>query len=134
MKLRTKMIAVLLLVATSMSAFSVNPPENRKNVQVLPAQAGTLKVLYVNEGEKKVTVKIFNETGLLFKDEVKIKDTDNGFIKRYDVSELEGSKFWIEVGDSKMSTKFQITQDASGNVWAAYWDEFTPAANAVAIN
>lgn len=133
MKLQAKMIAVLLLVATSMSAFSVNPPDQKKNVQVLPAAAGTLKILYMNEGEKKVTVKMFDATGLIYQDEVKLKD-ENGFIKRYDVSQVEGTDFWIEIGDSKMSTKFHVTINEKGTLYATYWDEFSPVKNTVAVN
>jgi hypothetical protein len=133
MKLQTKMIAVLLLVATSLSAFSVNPPDQKKNVQVLPAASGILKVLYMNEGEKKVTVKMYDASGLIYQDEVKIKD-DKGFIKRYDVSQVEGTEFWIEIGDSKISTKFHVTKNGKGNFYATYWDEFTPAVNVVAAN
>ncbi len=134
MKTQIKLLATLLLIAGSFSAFSIDPPQTEKNVQVLPATAGTLKVLYFNGNEKNITVRIFNENGLIFKDKVKISEDQAGFIKRYDVSKIESSEFWVEIGDSDVSSKFRVLQDEKGNLWATYWDDYLPATTAVAIN
>jgi len=134
MKTQIKLLATLLLITSSFAAFSIDPPADTKNVQVLPATAGTLKVLYFNPNEKNVTVRIYDEKGLLFKDLVKIEKEQNGFIKRYDVSEIKSAEFWVEIGDNDQSSKFRVTQDTKGNIWATYWDDYRQQGEALAAN
>ncbi len=134
MKTQVKIFATLFLMITSLAAFSVDPPNTEKNVQVLPAEAGTLKILYINPDEKQVTVRIYNEQGLVFKDLVKIKDNEKGFIKRYDITSMKCDEFWVEIGDSDMASKFRVKKDADGNLWATYWDDFSQHSPAVAAN
>ena len=134
MKTKIKLLAALILVASSFTAFSIDPPQAEKNVQVLPALAGTLKVLYFNADEKNITVRIYTENGLIFKDKVKIAEDEKGFIKRYDVSEIKSEEFWVEIGDSDMASKFRVKQDEKGKLWATYWDDYLPATTAVAAN
>ncbi len=134
MKTQIKLLATVFLLVSSFAAFSIDPPANKTNVQVLPATAGTLKVLYFNPDEKNVTVRIYDEKGLLFKDLVKIDKDQDGFIKRYDVSEIKCSEFWVEIGDKDQATKFRVTQDAKGNLWASYWDNYKQPGEALAAN
>lgn len=134
MKTQIKLLAALILIASSFTAFSTEPPATNKNIQVLPAAAGTLKVLYFKPEQKNVTVRIYTEKGLLFKDIVKIDKNQKGFVKRYDVSQITSAEFWVEIGDEDEASKFRVTQDAKGNLWAAYWDNYTPAGEAIAAN
>ena len=134
MKTKIKLLAALILVASSFTAFSIDPPKTGKNVQVLPALAGTLKVLYFNADEKNITIRIYTDNGLIFKDKVKISEDEKGFIKRYDVSEIKSEEFWVEIGDSDMASKFRVKQDEKGKLWATYWDDYLPATTSVAAN
>ena len=134
MKTQAKFLAIVLLIASSMTAFAVNPPDSKKNIQVLPAQAGTLKVLYFNPTEKNVTIRMYNDNGLLFKDVVKVNKEEQGFIKRYDVSQIECQEFWVEIGDKDQASKFRIKKDAKGNLWATYWDDYQQTGSVLAAN
>ncbi len=115
-----KTIATLFLLVISVAAFSTEPPAKSKNVQVLPAHPGTLKVLYVNPKAKYVDIRLCNEDGVFFTDRVKV--VQKGFIARYDVSSVSADEFWIEIADSDSSVKYRIQQDGWGNLWATYWD------------
>lgn len=142
MKLQFKLLAVLLLVAgisTATMAQNSDEQEPKKKetaVKILPSgDAGLLKLLYVNAGEKKVEVKMYDENGLLFKEDVRgnrFKGTD-GFIKFYNISELKPGTYWLEVTDSQRSVKHEMSMTEDGTMWVNYWDNFMPVNQVVAL-
>ncbi len=121
MKTRINILATLIFLVASIAAYSTEPPV--RNVQVLPAEEGILKVLYYNPAVKKATVKIFNENGLVFQDQVRIDRNEDGFLKRYEIRDCKSQVFWVEIGDKDMSYRFKVRQDHNGKMYATYWDQ-----------
>ena len=121
----------MLLIVASHAAFSAEPP-SKKNVQVLPASEGILKVLYYNPSVRNVTVKIFNEDGLVFQDNVKIDKGENGFMKRYVIEDRTSSVYWVEIADEDTAYRYRVLQFSNGKMWATYWDDYSTIDHAIA--
>lgn len=118
MKTTIQSLATLLLLIVSSASYSVDPPAQR-NLQVMPAESGILKLLYVNPEADEVKIRICNDAGVFFTDKVKVKE--NGFLARYNVRDITCEEFWVEISDEDTVTRFRITQDEWGNLRAAYW-------------
>ncbi|MCA6074084.1 hypothetical protein [Fulvivirga sedimenti] len=134
MKRTTTLLTLVLATLFSISAMATDPINGTPEVKILPTEAGKLKVLYVNGHEKTVHVKIFGQDGLLIDDKVKLNNTDNGFIKMYNLKKLDAGKYWIEISDASMVVKYEITYQNNQMVWATYWDGMLPADEGLASN
>jgi len=131
---RSTVLTLAFATLFSFAAFASDPIGKNPQVKLLPTEAGMVKVLYVNDIEKKVSIKIFGQEGLLIKDKVKLADDDNGFLRSYNLKELEPGIYWIEIADSSMSVKYQVTYQNNQIVWAKYWDGMLPADEGLASN
>jgi len=131
---RSTVLTLAFATLFSFAAFASDPIGKIPQVKLLPTEAGMVKVLYVNDIEKKVSIKIFGQEGLLIKDKVKLADDDNGFLRSYNLKELEPGIYWIEIADSSMSVKYQVTYQNNQIVWAKYWDGMLPADEGLASN
>ena len=131
---RTTLATLAIATLISFASFASDPIGKSSTVKILPTKAGMVKVLYVNDHEKKVNVKITGQEGLVINDKVKLTEDDNGFLRSYNLEKLEPGTYWIEISDSSMAVKYQVTYQNNQIVWAKYWDGMLPANEGLASN
>jgi hypothetical protein len=131
---RSTLLTLAFATLFSFAAFASDPIGNSPQVKLLPTEAGMIKVLYVNALEKKVSVKIIGQEGLVLRDKVKLSDNDNGFLRSYNIKDLDPGTYWIEISDSGTSVKYQITYQNNQIVWARYWESMMPTDQGLAYN
>ena len=133
MKPSVKILAFIFVLFSTFSMAATDPvdktdpvaPTAATSIKLLPsAQKGSIKVLYVNSQEKKVTVRIHGE--IEFTDKIRLSASDKGFIKKYDLSKLNSGTYWIEVEDSSLNLAFEVHIKEDGTVFAEYWKQFMP--------
>ncbi len=118
-------LLAVLLVAPIIATAQLSTKHSPK-VEIMPSQPGILKVLYVNDQEKKVKVKIIGSKGLLFADRITLEDDSKGFVKRYDLNELETGIYWVEISNQNMTVKYQFDYLDDKKVFAHYWQWANP--------
>lgn len=133
MKRSATLLSMVFTVLVTLSSFA-SDPGNNPEIKLLPAEAGMIKVLYVNGHEKKVNVKIFGQEGLLISDKVKLSDSDKGFVKLYNLKDLEAGEYRIEISDASMSISYRVTYQNNQTVWAQYWDGMVRSNEGLASN
>ena len=129
----TTLLSIVFTVLVTMSSFASDPGKSPQ-VKLLPAEDGMIKVLYVNGHEKKVNVKIFGQEGLLINDKVKLSSGDKGFVRLYNLKNLEAGEYRIEISDASTSISYRVTYQNNQTVWAQYWDGMLPANEGLASN
>jgi hypothetical protein len=78
--------------------------------KVLPTNGkGVIKLLVADNLGKTVSVKFYNDDGLIASDAIEGKDA-KGFIRRYDLSQLFFRTFWMEVKTENASFVYAITK------------------------
>ena len=131
MKTLGKILALVLIFSFSQS--EATDPGKKKNtskkevttVKLLPSSPGFIKVLYVNGMAGDVNVSI-SGSEISFREKISLTDSGNGFLKRYDLTDLKKGTYSIKVTDSVMSIEFQVEKRENNTVWAKYWDAFLP--------
>ena len=134
MKRTTTLLTLAFAALFSFAAYATEPEKGTPQIRLLPTEAGMVKVLYVNGHEKTVHVKIFGQDGLLINDKVKLSKDDNGFIRFYNLKQLEAGTYWVEISDASMAVKYEITYQNNQMVWAKYWDSMLPSDQGLASN
>jgi len=123
MKLSTTIFAALLTVVSLNLTAATNPKHQEPVVKILPStEAGLVKLLYVNNEERQVNITFYDVDGMIIKDKIKAKKFDGGFVKMYDLSELESGKYWVKVADSNTEVKYEIIHSTEKPVIASYWN------------
>ncbi|MEM6523305.1 MAG: hypothetical protein AAGF85_19990 [Bacteroidota bacterium] len=131
MKLKTTIFAVALTIL-SVSAFA-NNGSNDPVIKILPTpSASTLKLLYVNDIEGSVKVKFYRGASLIKKDQIKEKDFKKGFVKRYDLSELDAGIYQVEIISEGMSVKYEVSINPNQPLWARSWSSHLPSGQVIA--
>lgn len=124
MKLSTTIFAALLTVVSLNLTAATNPDQQQEPVvKVLPsAEAGLVKLLYVNNEQKQVNITFYDADGMIIKDKIKAKKFEGGFVKMYDLSELDPGKYWVKIADSNTEVKYEIIHSTEKPVIASYWN------------
>lgn len=106
MKTRSIIVAGLVVLFSTVF-FASNAQTTNPAIKVLPTtKEGVVKLLVVGASEGAVDVKFYNEEGLVESDEIK---TDNeGFNKKYDVRQIMGRGFVMEVTASGTSVTYKL--------------------------
>ncbi|MEJ2006148.1 MAG: hypothetical protein P8X57_14560 [Cyclobacteriaceae bacterium] len=135
MKTSVKIFALIFVMFCSTAATAFTDPVEKPSskttagetsIKLLPSiETGKIKVLYVNDSERKVTVRLHGDTN--FVDKVKMNPSDKGFIKTYDLSQLASGIYWIEIEDSRLTISYEIEKREDGTIFASYWKQFMPA-------
>lgn len=107
MKTKAILLAGLFIIVGAAHAQQILEP----SVRILPtAEKGILKVLYAYNTGQSVSVKFFNEDGLLLSDRIKANTFQNGFMKKYDVRKIESKSFFVEISSARMSVTYKMTE------------------------
>ena len=84
--------------------------------KVLPTSGkGVIKLLVSDNPGKTVSVRFYNEDGLIASDLIKGKDA-KGFIKKYDLSRVIPRQFWMTVDTENSSFTYAMTRENGGIV------------------
>ena len=125
---------VLVMLLTFSSAMATDPIKKAKKankasetqIKLLPTnKVGSIKVLYVNKSESAVSVYIAGKNAS-FTDRVKLSAASKGFIKTYDLTDLEAGPLTIKVTDSQMSVSYDAEKMKDNRIWAKYWNQYLP--------
>jgi hypothetical protein len=104
-KLMIIAIAAFALVGTTSYAQSAD----ESNVRILRTlKPGIIKLHYALETNEPLSVKFFTNAGLVGTDRI-TGEFPKGFSKKYDVREISGQEYWIEVTSSRGATKYRVT-------------------------
>jgi hypothetical protein len=113
-----KNITITAGLALALSLFTIANSnaqlKSEPSVKVIPAfEKGTLKVIYAHNPIQDVEVKFFSSEGLVLIDKIKSRAGQKGFIKNYDMSQLEAGSFVVEINSPGLSVtyKLELTRD-----------------------
>jgi len=96
--LRNLITAVFAMLIMTAGFANDGSEADKRQVLLLPCdREGVYKLLYVNDGPEKVTVRIFNQKGRLIKKE-RIQ-SNKGFMKPYNLAKHVSGSFRFEVTD-----------------------------------
>jgi hypothetical protein len=96
---------VFFLLFTVASAQAQTPV-----TKVLPTNGkGVIKLLVAENQGRTVSVKFYNDDGMIASDAIQGKDA-RGFIKKYDLSRLLYRTFWMEVNTETATFVYAITK------------------------
>ncbi len=113
MKTSSIISAILFVFAISFTASARQA--NEPPVKILPTtQKGVLKVLFAFEADQDVEVKFYNNEGIILTDKINKESYPNGFSKKYDVSSLKLSNYWVEVSSPRIDVTYKITTSKDG--------------------
>lgn len=133
MKLPTK-ILMMVIVLAGMTTMAFRPIDSDPVARILPSgDRGLLKLLYYNPGEKSVQITFYDATGIIFRERLKSYQFKNGFVKNYDVRNLKDGIYWVEISDSELSVKYQVSFEED-KMWVNYWNNYSPQHQAIAKN
>ena len=125
MKNKITRIAGLIVFLTA--AFSYTWAQtNEPTVKILPSNnRGLIKVLYVVDTESSVDIKFYNDEGFIDSDRVKAGSFYKGFIKRYDVSQINSKNYWIEISNADLSVTYSIVRSLDKRSFACVREKTT---------
>jgi hypothetical protein len=107
MKTKAILLAGLFMIFGAAQAQEIFEPA----IKILPtSEKGILKVLYAYNTGQSVRVKFFNEDGVMLSDQIQASSFQNGFLKKYDVRELDLRTFFVEVSSPSVSATYKLTE------------------------
>ncbi|MEM7107525.1 MAG: hypothetical protein AAF519_04805 [Bacteroidota bacterium] len=131
MKLKTTIFAVALMILST-AAFA-NKGGNDPVIKILPTPSPSmLKLLYVNDISGTVKVKFYKGTSLIKRDQIKGKEFEKGFVKRYDLSDLDAGIYQVEIACEGMSVKYELSINPDQPLWAKSWSSHLPSGQVIA--
>jgi hypothetical protein len=87
------------------------------NVKLLrTARPGIIKLHYALAVNEPLSVKFYNETGLVGSDRIS-GEFAKGFSKKYNVREIDGEAYWVEISSTRGSTTYRV--DPNGKAFTA---------------
>jgi Flp pilus assembly protein CpaB len=96
-------------------------------------QSDMIKVIYAYNAVSPVKIKFTNAEGLLFEEKLKGKGLERGFMKRYNVEEIKGDIFWVEIESQELSVKFKVTPSKTEKL-SSQLEKVTHNFPAIALN
>lgn len=113
--MKTKLTILAGIVTALLTVATVNAQSNEPAVKILPtAEEGIIKVLYAYNTDEIVHVSFYNEEGEFATDNVKAREFTKGFFKKYDINNITGNTFWIEVKAANLTATYKMTKSAKG--------------------
>lgn len=96
----------------------------KDEIKLLPhSEEGLLRLLYARGSNSPVTINFIKGNRRILTDKVKGQETENGFIRTYDISRLKNGEYTIEVKakDTVSYEKIQIVENTP--VWINYFND-----------
>lgn len=112
------MIAGAMILFTVMSVSG--QLRNDAHVKILGTpEPGVIKLLYGLDSQEPLTVKFSTHIGVVGSD--RIKGTfPKGFMKRYDVRQINEREFWVEIASSDRTTVYRIVPSRDGKSFVSH--------------
>jgi len=126
-KVTLTLIGIVALLSSVLYAqpISVQAP-SAEFVKILPTnKSGVIKVLHAQESASPVSIKFITRDGEVGHDQVVKSKYEKGFTKNYDVSNIQGKDFWIEVSSAETSVTYHIVTDKRKKTFDAYLEKFS---------
>jgi hypothetical protein len=113
--MKTKLIILPGIITAFMTVVTVKAQSNEPAVKILPTtEEGIIKVLYAYSTDEFVHVNFYNEDGTIATDNVKARNFPKGFFKKYDINNITGNTFWIEVKAANLTATYKMTKSKKG--------------------
>ena len=125
--MKTRSILLSGLVVMLSAAFTAaNAQLDEPAVKILPSvEKGIIKVLYAIDSDKAVEVKFLNESGLITLDKIKAGSFNKGFLKKYDISRIDGKSFWVEVSSADLTVRYKMIKSKERKSFIPYLEKTT---------
>lgn len=125
--MKTKAILTGMVMLLSATAWTANAQDSdQPAIKILPAaEEGKLKLVYARSSQKAVNVKFIGENGLLTSDRISAGSFDKGFIKKYDISRIQGKTFWVEVSSADLTVRYKLVESKDGKSFVPYLEQTT---------
>jgi hypothetical protein len=108
MKTKTTFMTGLIFFSAMSFAATYSNAQSDPAVKILPTtEKGILKILYAYPTDKAVSIKFYNESGLIISDKVS-KSYQKGFSKKYDLSRLKAGDYWVEITSPELSVTYKL--------------------------
>ncbi len=107
--MKTKLMT-LLIVALGCFAISANAQtSNDSHIKLVPANApGTIKLIHAGSIDKSIDVRFIDSEGTISSDRI-TGTYPKGVLKRYDVSKVRESSFYVEVSSKDLTVTYRVT-------------------------
>jgi hypothetical protein len=133
MKTKTIIFGVVIAAISIFTITNTKAQGQEPAIKVVPgAQPDMIKVLYGYDTDKLVEVRFTNADGIIKTDRISGKDFKGGFLKKYDVENMKGSSFWVEVESPELSVTYKMTAAKNGK-WSAQLEKTTYNYTIVAV-
>ena len=134
--MKTKIIIAGIIVAF-VSAFAVTRAKAQQPeqpaIKIVPtSKKDMIKVIYAYHTNQSVKVNFSTSEGLIKSDEVRGKDFDGGFYKKYDLQNINGNTLWVEITSPELSATFKLK--STNGKWIAELERTTYNYPTLALN
>jgi hypothetical protein len=134
--MKTKIIiAGVIVAAVSVMTLRNAQAQDQQDpsVKIIPTtQKNVIKVIYVYNSAEAVNVKFSNREEVLKTDKISSKDFEGGFSKKYNVEQMDGKPFWVEISNSALSVTYRMK--SQNGKWSAQLEKTTYTNPIVAMN
>ncbi len=103
--------------------FSSQAQKENSSNKILPSTQNSFKIIYTKSGDSNVKIKLLDDKGSFIRMD-KVASND-GFMKRYDLSQLSPGTYTFEVSDKSNKSFHEVTvsQDSDLSVIVALGNE-----------
>jgi hypothetical protein len=134
--MKTKIIiAGVIVAAVSVMTLRNAQAQDQQDpsVKIIPTtQKDVIKVIYAYNSAEAVNVKFSNREEVLKTDKISSKDFESGFSKKYNVEQMDGKPFWVEISNSALSVTYRMK--SQNGKWSAQLEKTTYINPIVAMN
>jgi hypothetical protein len=133
MKTKTTFMAGLIFFSAMSFAVTNSNAQSGPAVKILPTtEKGILKIHYAQPTFKAVSIKFYDESGLITSDKVS-KSYEKGFSKKYDLSNLKAGEYWVEITSPELSVTYKLA-GSKEKTWVTTLEKTTHNYPLVATN
>ncbi len=134
--MKTKIIiAGVIVAAVSVMTLRNAQAQDQQDpsVKIIPTtQKDVIKVIYADNSAEAVNVKFSNREEVLKTNKISSKDFEGGFSKKYNVEQMDGKPFWVEISNSALSVTYRMK--SQNGKWSAQLEKTTYTNPIVAMN
>jgi hypothetical protein len=124
MKTKSLIFGMVIAISAALSSSTAHA-QDQPAIKVVPAmEQDYVKIIYGYNTVKSVTVKFLTNDGILKTDNIKGKNFEGGFIKKYNLESLKGSTFWVEIVSPEHAVTFKMIPYKQGK-WTAQLEKST---------
>lgn len=129
-------LSAALIILFSAALTSVNAQVGSEPaVKILPsADKSIFKILFAYASEKSVDIKFFDENGSLGSDRINCKNFSQGFLKKYDLSNIKSKSFTVEIESENVDVVYKMIESKDRKTYVPQLERTTYKNSLVASN